>query len=238
MSFASSVISTVVSKLKGEEFRLSAGIPASSILALSFRRLRDLLRGAIKCTGTSKGFLPLVFAGKNVTLINKSFIRIGKSVTLARGVYLDGMSGEGLEIGDNVSLGPFVSIECTGSIRHLGKGCKIGDRTGIGGHSFIGAAGGVSIGNDVIMGQYVSFHSENHNFDDLNTPIRLQGVNHKGIIIEDDCWIGSKATFLDGARVGRGSVIGAGSVVRGDIPPYSVAAGVPAKVIRNRKIAR
>lgn len=226
--------SKIIGIFKGEGYEIDHRVPASAIISLVYARFFNLLRGVIKCLGM-KGLSRFVFAGRDVKLKNKRFITIGKSVSLGQGVYLDGLSSEGLKIGDNVSLGPYASIECTGSIKHLGKGCTIGDRTGIGGHSFIGAAGGVRIGNDVIMGQYVSFHSENHDFNDTDIPIRLQGVTHKGIIIEDDCWIGAKATFLDGARVGRGSVIGAGSVVRGDIPPYSVAVGVPAKVIKNRK---
>jgi acetyltransferase-like isoleucine patch superfamily enzyme len=84
------------------------------------------------------------------------------------------------------------------------------------------------------MGQRVSFHSENHKFDRIDIPIRLQGVSRQGITIEDDCWVGANVTFLDGAHVGRGCVIGAGSVVKGTIPPYSVIAGAPAKVLRSR----
>jgi acetyltransferase-like isoleucine patch superfamily enzyme len=62
----------------------------------------------------------------------------------------------------------------------------------------------------------------------------LQGVNSKGIVVEDDCWVGANTTFLDGAHVGHGCVIGAGSVVRGEIPPYSIVVGAPARVIRSR----
>jgi len=62
----------------------------------------------------------------------------------------------------------------------------------------------------------------------------MQGVNRKGIVIEDDCWVGGNATFLDGCHLGRGCVVAAGAVVRGEIPPYSVIAGVPARVIRSR----
>jgi len=69
----------------------------------------------------------------------------------------------------------------------------------------------------------------------IDIPIRLQGVTRQGIVIEDDCWIGAKVTFLDGAHVGRGCVIAAGAVVRGEIPAYSIAAGVPARVIKSRK---
>jgi acetyltransferase-like isoleucine patch superfamily enzyme len=88
------------------------------------------------------------------------------------------------------------------------------------------------------MGQYVSFHSENHIIDRTDIPIRLQGVVRKGIVIEDDCWVGAKVTFLDGCHVGRGCVVAAGAVVRGEIPAYSIIGGVPAKVIRSREMTR
>jgi acetyltransferase-like isoleucine patch superfamily enzyme len=84
------------------------------------------------------------------------------------------------------------------------------------------------------MGQHVGFHPENHNFDRTDIPIREQGTTRLGITIEDDVWVGSNAIFLDGAHVGKGCVIGAGSVVRGNIPAYSIAVGVPAKVVRSR----
>ncbi|MCX7595635.1 MAG: acyltransferase, partial [Fischerella sp.] len=61
-----------------------------------------------------------------------------------------------------------------------------------------------------------------------------QGVTCKGIIIEDDCWLGHGVTVLDGVTIGKGSVIGAGAVVTKDIPPYSVAVGIPAKVVKSR----
>ena len=77
-------------------------------------------------------------------------------------------------------------------------------------------------------------HSENHNFEDINKPIRLQGVNHKGIKIGNNCWIGAKATILDGAEIGDGCVIAAGAVVRGKFPNNVVIAGVPAKIVKRR----
>lgn len=104
----------------------------------------------------------------------------------------------------------------------------------MGAFSFIGAAGGVWIGENVIMGQRVSFHSENHCSDRSDIPICLQGVTRQGITVEDNCWTGENVVFLDGAHVGEGRIIGAGSVVRGNIPANLVAVGVPAKVIRSR----
>ena len=95
--------------------------------------------------------------------------------------------------------------------------------------------GGVKIGENVLIGNYVSMHSENHIFADTSIIINKQGVTHKGIIIGNDCWIGAKVTILDGARIGDGCVIAAGAVVTaGAIPAYSIVAGVPAKVIKSR----
>ena len=78
-------------------------------------------------------------------------------------------------------------------------------------------------------------HSENHNYSNTEIPIRLQGVNRSGIIIGDDCWIGAKATILDGARIGNGCIVAAGAVVtKGEYPDYSILGGVPAKIISSR----
>ena len=125
-------------------------------------------------------------------------------------------------------------IQASGVLTSLGSGLTIGQNSGIGAFSFIGCGGGVSIGQDVIAGQYVSFHSESHNFAAVDSSIRNQGVTRKGIVIGDNCWIGAKATFLDGARVGSGCVIAAGSTVRGIVPDNSVIGGTPAKLIKTR----
>ena len=74
----------------------------------------------------------------------------------------------------------------------------------------------------------------NHIYDDPKISIRLQGIRANGIKIEDDVWLGVGSTVLDGVTIGKGSVIGAGAVVTKNIPPYSVAVGVPANVIKER----
>lgn len=120
----------------------------------------------------------------------------------------------------------------TGSLTYLGKGIKIGNNVGFGTCGHFGGAGGVEIGDDTIFGNYVSVHPENHNFSDPSKPIRLQGVNHKGIKIGRGCWIGAKATILDGAVIGDGCVVAAGAVVTGQFPDHVIIGGVPAKIIK------
>jgi galactoside O-acetyltransferase len=75
----------------------------------------------------------------------------------------------------------------------------------------------------------------NHVFDDLQRPIREQGITAQGIVIEDDVWLGAGVTVVDGVTIGRGSIIGAGAVVTTDIPPYSIAVGIPAKPVKDRR---
>ena len=165
-----------------------------------------------------------LFVGEKVKIRNKNRIEIGNGVTLEDNVLLDGLSKDGLSIGNNVKIGSYTVISCSGSLKQLGKGFKI-ERIVVLGILAFGAAGGIEIGNNVIMGQNVRFHSENHNFSRIDIPIREQGVTNKGINIGDDCWIGSGVVFLDGVQVGSGCVIGANTLVNKSIPPYSVAVG-------------
>jgi acetyltransferase-like isoleucine patch superfamily enzyme len=171
---------------------------------------------------------------KGVNLRGASLVRFGKGVTLERGVIIDGLMRNGVVLGDNVKIGPY-SVLAGAPISNLGEGIRMGANSAVDAYSFIGSSGFVSIGENVIMGQHVGFHPENHDFDRTDIPIRAQGTTRQGITIEDDVWVGSNAIFLDGAHVGRGCVIGAGSVVRGKIPPYSIAVGIPAKVILSRQ---
>ena len=174
-----------------------------------------------------------LFVGEKVKIRNKNRIEIGNGVTLEDNVLLDGLSKDGLSIGNNVKIGSYTVISCSGSLKQLGKGFKIGENSGIGDFSFWGSWWHRNR-NNVIMGQNVRFHSENHNFSRIDIPIREQGVTNKGINIGDDCWIGSGVVFLDGVQVGSGCVIGANTLVNKSIPPYSVAVGNPMKIVKNR----
>ncbi|MFT6338188.1 MAG: acetyltransferase-like isoleucine patch superfamily enzyme, partial [Halioglobus sp.] len=100
--------------------------------------------------------------------------------------------------------------------------------------AYLGGGGTLEIGNDCIVGQYFSCHPENHNYSIIEVPIRMQGVTHQGIKIGNNCWIGSKATVLDGVEIGAGCIIAAGAVVTKSFPSNSIIAGVPAKMIKRR----
>ncbi len=154
------------------------------------------------------------------------------SVYLATNDEVEGK--DGIYFGNRVSIGYRTRIECTGSFSNIGKGFRCGNNCGLGTDSFYGAAGGIEIGNNVIVGNYVSMHSENHNYSDSSIPIKDQGVNHKGIYIGDNCWIGAKVTILDGSVIGSGTVVAAGAVVTGVFPDNVILGGIPARIIKKR----
>lgn len=221
------LIVKLVYSLRRRRIQLDPRVSDAYLLRLLALRSVDLARGLIKTRR-------VVAVGKGVRLLSTSKLRLGRGVAIGDYCELDATGLQGIRIGDASSIGRCCRLAVSGSLTSLGAGIAIGKNVGIGDYSFIGGAGGVTIGDDVITGQWVSFHPENHEFGDLDTPIRLQGVTRKGIVVGGDCWIGAKVTVLDGARIGRGCVIAAGAVVRGEIPPYSIAAGVPARVIGKR----
>ncbi len=133
-------------------------------------------------------------------------------------------------IGKNTRISSFAKIKVNNGVIKIGENCTINS------FCFIYAdKGGLEIGNNVLMGPGVGVFGSNYECNDVNKPIIDQGIISRGIKIEDDVWIGSNSTILDGVTIGRGSIIGAGSVVTKDIPPFSSAFGVPAKVIKKRK---
>ncbi|WP_422395865.1 acyltransferase [Rhodococcus sovatensis] len=145
------------------------------------------------------------------------------------------MSTDGVRLGRNSTVGKYTRIECVGSLKYLGRGLIAGNNVGLGTDSFYGCAGGIEIGDDTIIGNFCSFHSENHIASSLDVPIREQGVSHSGIVIGRGCWIGARVTILDGATIGDGCIIAAGAVVTaGRYADNSIYGGVPAKLLKAR----
>nr|WP_270641866.1 acyltransferase [Paeniclostridium sordellii] len=123
-----------------------------------------------------------------------------------------------------------------GAVFGEGNNIEIGTNSEIGANSRFMISGILKIGNDVIMAPDVFIVDSNHKFDSRSISIKDQGsYNAKNIIIEDDVWIGARAIILPGVKIGKGSIVGAGSVVTKNIEPYSIVGGNPAKTIKNRK---
>lgn len=218
---------------KDPHYHLDATLTPLVLWQLLLYRGSMIVRGTLRRWRLSKCGLPL-FLGRHVTLRHPHLIRMGKSTIIEDFVTIDALSANGVNLGDNVTIAKYATIQCTGVIRALGEGLTIGNNSAVGAYSFIGAQGGIKIGANVIIGPRVNFHAENHNYADIDKPIRLQGETRKGITIDDDCWIGANSIILDGVHIGSGCVVGAGSVVAQSVPSHSVVVGVPARVVKQR----
>lgn len=128
------------------------------------------------------------------------------------------------------SLGDYSVIESFCCINNAVGDVLIGDYTRIGLHNTV--IGPVTIGSHVNLAQGITVTALNHNFEDPNKRIDEQGISTTPVTIEDDVWIGANAVVLPGVTIGSHSVVAAGAVVTKDVPPHSLVAGVPAKVIK------
>lgn len=164
-------------------------------------------------------------------------LRFADHIRLARGVYLDQnvylhACPQGIDIGRDTYV-------MHGSVLHVynfrdlpNAGIRIGQNSLIGEYNIIRGQGGVAIGNRVYTSPLVQLLAVNHVYQDPNRPFVEQGITARGIVIEDDVWLGAGAIVTDGVRVGQGAVVAAGAVVAKDVPAHTLVAGVPAKVIK------
>ncbi|MDQ1284076.1 MAG: hypothetical protein QG620_424 [Patescibacteria group bacterium] len=174
------------------------------------------------------------YVDNNVRIKMFSNVILGKNAYLDYGCYLHACPS-GIEIGENSVIMHNSVIHVFNFVGLPHASIKIGRGVFIGENSVIRGQGGVTIGNDCLISPKVSILAVNHSFASADLLIKDQPLDAKGIIIGDDVWVGGGATILDGVKIGRGSVIGAGSVVTKDIPEFSVAVGNPAKVVKSRK---
>lgn len=214
--------------LAGKEYTPDPNLSFGLVFNEISNRAIMLLRGLLL-------FRNMIFVGKAVKVRCKRKLYVGRLATIRSGVEIDAYSKDGVTIGTRTCIGKNTMIRTTAHLSVLGKGFKIGKDSGTGEYCYFGCAGGVIIGDDVIMGMYVTFHSQEHIFSSSTIPIRLQGTTQKGISIGSDCWIGARVTFLDGSVIRPHSVIAAGAVVKGDFPAGAVIGGVPARLIKVRE---
>jgi acetyltransferase-like isoleucine patch superfamily enzyme len=159
-------------------------------------------------------------------------VRLAQGVYIDHGVYLHACPG-GIEIGEDTMVMHHAELHVY-NFRDLSQSrIVVGRESLIGEFCIIRGTGGVTIGDRVYLSPMVHIYSNNHVFADPDVCFIDQGITVQGVTIEDECWIGAMAAILDGVTIGRRSVVAAGAVVNKDIPPYSLVAGVPARVIRD-----
>lgn len=228
-------IEKLIRKLKNDpNYNWESPYSTRDLLGITSIRFLQILRGLYL-----KPFLKkssgLLFIGRDVKVRHAYQFSAGKNLILEDHVNINALSAQGIIFGDHVSIARDSILFCTGVIAQKGTGIIIGDRTGISARAYLAGQGGITIGNDVIIGPNVQVFSENHNFADLKLTIKEQSVSKHAVFIGNNCWIGGGVTILGGVTIGNGCVIAAGSVVTKSVPENSIIAGVPAKVIKSRE---
>lgn len=157
-------------------------------------------------------------------LVNPFIHKKAVGSTIRWSTRMDVLPFNQFQIGENSTIEDFSTI-------NNGVGDVI-----IGNNSLIGMGntiiGPIQIGNNVIFAQNIVASALNHEYRDPDQPIQAQPILKSAIVVEDDCWIAANAVITAGVRIGKHSVVAAGAVVTKDIPPYSVAVGNPAKVLK------
>lgn len=186
-----------------------------------------------------KLFYPLLFkkVGRRVVIGKDVCLRGTKKITLGDDVIIDdfcvldvkGLNSGGVVIDNDtvIERNCIIKAACSGFV-------KIGKRDKIASNAHILGLGGITIGDDVLIGDNTLIVAYSHVFSDTSVPIINQGFSVKGIVIKDDVWIGSGARILDGVTINKGSIIGANAVVNKDVPAGSIVGGVPAEVLKTR----
>ena len=145
---------------------------------------------------------------------------------------LPSVKGTRIIIGPRSHVEPFALIRCVGGMGDL----VVGEDCWINPGCVIFTGNGITMGNNVLLAPGSMLMPTNHNWERRDIPIAAQGFRPSkgGIVLEDDVWIGANAVVLDGAHIGKGAIIGAGSVVFGHVPPYEIWGGNPAQFIKAR----
>lgn len=187
------------------------------------------LRGFAYRTQLQSAGTPAIEAGVRLRFMEN--IQLGRGVYLDHGVYLHACPS-GISIGDDSYLmhDAILHVFNFRNLPHagitLGRRCFVGERT------IIRGQGGVTIGDDVLIAPGVQILAIDHVAETTRIPVLEQGIKARGIVVEDGAWLGAGAIITDGVRIGRNAVVGAGAVVTRDVPPGTVAVGVPARAVR------
>jgi acetyltransferase-like isoleucine patch superfamily enzyme len=176
-----------------------------------------------------------VVFGQGVALRHGPKIQIGDGVIIDDGAVLDAKGGgnKGITIGDNTIVSRNVVLSCKNGDITIGSNCTLGINTLV--HAMEGSD--VAIGNDVLIGAFCYFiGSGPYGTQSLELPFKKQGmIPQGGIRISDNIWFGSNVQVFDGVNIASGSIVGASTVVNKDINEFDVVAGVPMKILKNRK---
>lgn len=156
--------------------------------------------------------------------------RVAQSVSVMR----YGESRNCVSLGDDVSVYEQVRIVIGDTAQHAATGLRIGARTIVNVGAYLSGEGGLTIGDDVLIGPHACLLSAGHAIHGGERVVGRNPLTHGAVCVEDGAWIAAGATILEGVRIGRGAVVAAGAVVSRDVPPMAIVAGVPASLLAYR----
>lgn len=203
--------------------------PAAELRSARFLTL-DSLRWVLRNRAYTPWYLVrywrfLIFRLRNRHVIVRGF------VFLDRGVEIYARRGYGrMVLGRWIHLGVGTALRCHEGTLSVGDKCVLGRGVSI--NSYLD----VEIGAAVLFADDIYLSDFDHKYADLTVPIKDQGIAKSRVRIEPDVWLGTKVTVVRGVVIGRGAVVGANAVVTHDLPAYSVSVGVPARVIKDRRV--
>jgi acetyltransferase-like isoleucine patch superfamily enzyme len=171
--------------------------------------------------------------GADVVLRHPHKIHIGDNVVIDDHCCLDakGTTNYGIVLEDGVFLGRNTILSCKNGNITLGREANVGFNVEI------FSAADVRVGARTLIAAYTYLVGGDHLFDRVDVPVLQQGRTARGIEVGDNVWLGAHVVVTDGSRIGRDAVIGAGAVVIGEVPEFHIAAGVPARIVRDRREA-
>jgi len=156
--------------------------------------------------------------------INPFVHKKGKGSLIRRNTRMDVMPWNAFCLGENSTIEDFSTVN------NLVGDVIIGDRTRIGMSNVL--IGPICIGNDVIFAQNIVLSGLNHGYEDIEKPPAKQLTIQSEIVVENDVWIGANCVIVSGVNIGKHSIVAAGSIVTKSVPPFTVVAGNPAKIIK------
>ena len=200
---------------------LSSWVPGALGLVLR-GRLYPLILGRV---GRNVAF------GANIVVRHPRKILIGDNVVIDDNCCLDakGTTNNGIELANGVFLGRNTILSCKNGDIVLDEDANVGFNVEV------FSAARVRVGKRVLIAAYTYLVGGDHLYDRTDIPVLAQGRTARGIEVDDNAWLGAHVVVTDGSRVGRDAIVGAGSVVIGEIPDFHIAAGTPARVIRDRR---
>lgn len=185
----------------------------------------QLRRGGVEC-----GPWVWISARPDVALCGDSTCSIGDGTFIPTPIQIRGNDRGRIRVGSNCSIDTLARLFAANDAF-----LNIADGVGIGPYNIINAFDDCSIGANTMLSPFVNINCADHGMECGKGPMRCQYGSYGPVVIGEDCWICSHAVVLKGVTIGDGAVVAAGAVVNEDVPPYAIAAGVPARVVGDRR---